>query len=72
LKVIGVFLEVLEDWEWVVPDEEGVDLVEVAEASVVAFRVSQDVETEGDQFQFFEFGRPLLLSLFLLIVVKAE
>ena len=56
-------MEVLENWEGVVPDEEGVDFVEVAEAGVVALWIPQDLEAQGGQFQLLEFNWPILLSL---------
>lgn len=72
MKRVWPILEILEDWQGVVPDEKRIDFVEVAEAGVVALGVSQDLETEGGEFQLLDFNWPLLLSLFLLIVVETE
>ena len=72
MKRIWPILEVLENWEGVVPDEEGVDFVEVAEAGVVALWIPQDLEAQGGQFQLLEFNWPILLSLLLLFIVKTE
>ena len=54
------------------PDEDGVDFVEVAEAGVVALWIPQDLEAQGGQFELLELNWPLLLSLLLLIIVKTE
>jgi hypothetical protein len=47
LKRVRPILKVLENWEGVVPDEERIDFVEVAETGVVSLGVSQDLEAQG-------------------------
>lgn len=72
LKGIIVLREVVEDWEWVVADEEGEQLMQMAEACVVAFWFSQDLEAEGHQLLLLQLNRSLLLRLILFVVELKE
>jgi hypothetical protein len=60
--------EVVEDWEGVVPDEEGVDFVQVSQAGFVALRLAQDLQTQPHQFFLLQLNGSLFGWLFVLIV----
>ena len=64
--------EISEDWEGVVPDEEGVDLMQVSQTGLIAVWVVQDLQTHPYKFLSLQFNCPLLFRLFGFIVVKIE
>ena len=55
-------LEVGQNWGWLVPDEEGVHFLEVAQAGLIFIRVLQNLQAQGHQLLPCDLDRPLLLS----------